>query len=226
MFATLPGGGRLWNKRLLVVTILVVTVSLTMTPLAPTGYADSEVTETCYPEPLGCSILSPLDGVHLFAPVHFVLAPGTSQKVTVAVDPDLEKITGISFFEIEGQNVKEPPRYGSGSGWLTDSCSVELTGQSWCCDLFTYFIEQEYNFNGDNVDDTFVRRSASTHHYQWHFAGHGPDFRASCCAGNGQVEVAKRMEGQFYSTTQDVTAWGEFYLNSSGTCEISGGADE
>jgi hypothetical protein len=133
----------------------------------------------------------------------------------------------ISLYYVEGYNdPKAPPVYGQSQGYQYDSCGAEVTGRSWCCDLFSFSADQDYSYNGTYVYDDQYHTSSAVHHGAWSFAGLNPVKYGWCCASTGPSAFWKDFSANFKSNTQRVTTWVSANVYADGTCRPSGGAND
>jgi hypothetical protein len=129
------------------------------------------------------------------------LAPGTSQHVILTVDPQVADLTGIAKLEVTGENAKI--HTSTSYPWETDRCGAWVTASSWCCELWTYEANQEYNFDGQYVTATNYDRFVEVHHWNWGFDGHDDPVRGSCCGGNSYaawVDFVGHFSGSGYGS--------------------------
>jgi hypothetical protein len=176
----------------------------------------------CIPDPDTGNCIEPgyvLDNTVLVSAGSMRLAPGTSQHLVITVDPQAANVTGIAKLDIIGENVRV--HTAANYPWETDSCGAEVTAYSWCCELWTYGADQEYNYDGQYVTATNYDRVAEIHHPYWSFNGHNNPARGSCCNGNPYtewVDFVGRFSGPGYGGhTAKISA--DMYAD--GTCRAS-----
>ena len=203
----------------LVIIALVASVAAFALPI--TAHADGPRAAPCIPDPDTGNCIEPsyvLDNIIFVGGGSMILAPGTSQHIVFTVDPQVANLTGIAKLDIVGQNPKL--HTSANYPWETDSCGAEVTAYSWCCELWTYGADQEYNYDGQYVTATNYDRTAEVHHPYWRFDGHNNPVRGSCCGGNPYsvwVDFVGRFGGSYGSHTGKISA--DMYAD--GTCRPS-----